>query len=393
MENEVILTRKELYDLVWVEPMNIVAKRYGKSEATFTKICIDHAIPVPRDGHWARVRMGKAIERPPLPGNYKGPLTIKFTLNKKTASSSRKSKVQKPDPDTPAPPPAHHDPRVSAARKFLSDNIEKPSFRDGLIWTKGQLLKIAVSPKPETIDRACNFMNELIAALRKNGYELYVNNNGTFIRIGELQLPVHLRERFREVKPENKDYGVISKRYEPSGNFNFIMSFATFEREWEIKDGPLVYEAELIVEKLENVCIKIKKDQIETDFESRKNAWDRERKKEKEEKRQHELTAFRNLLADARPWLEALSIRNYLAALEKQQTEKGPLSSEQEAWFKWAYAKADWYDPHIKAADEFLTGADRDALANNDNAEAARNNTYDYLLYLSEINKWRYKKS
>ena len=42
-----VLTRKELYDRVWTEPMQKLGKDFGLSDVGLAKTCRRYAIPVP----------------------------------------------------------------------------------------------------------------------------------------------------------------------------------------------------------------------------------------------------------------------------------------------------------------------------------------------------------
>ena len=55
------LTRTELYEMVWSEPMRTIAKRYNISDVGLRKICIRKNIPVPERGHWTRIRFGYEV--------------------------------------------------------------------------------------------------------------------------------------------------------------------------------------------------------------------------------------------------------------------------------------------------------------------------------------------
>jgi len=67
--------REKLYNEVWVDPVTIVAKRYGISDVALRKICRRMNIPVPPRGYWARLRSGERVKKPPLPP-HKGPNII-----------------------------------------------------------------------------------------------------------------------------------------------------------------------------------------------------------------------------------------------------------------------------------------------------------------------------
>src|SRR6185295_9122226 len=63
-ENE--LTRRDLYNRIWREPMVNVAKSFGLSDRGLAKICERAGIPVPPRGYWAKKSAGKRVIRPPL---------------------------------------------------------------------------------------------------------------------------------------------------------------------------------------------------------------------------------------------------------------------------------------------------------------------------------------
>src|SRR6266446_1088315 len=62
----VALTREQLYDIVWSEPIRTVAERYGLSDRGLAKICIRLHVPVPGRGYWRQKEVGKKVWQPPL---------------------------------------------------------------------------------------------------------------------------------------------------------------------------------------------------------------------------------------------------------------------------------------------------------------------------------------
>ena len=62
-----ILTRTELYELIWTHPRSSLAKELGVSDVAIGKLCVRSHIPGPPPGYWARKAVGKAGRRPPLP--------------------------------------------------------------------------------------------------------------------------------------------------------------------------------------------------------------------------------------------------------------------------------------------------------------------------------------
>jgi hypothetical protein len=64
---EIRLKRAELFERVWSEPVETLAKQWGLSGRGLGKACDRLQIPVPPRGFWARLRNGQKIRRPRLP--------------------------------------------------------------------------------------------------------------------------------------------------------------------------------------------------------------------------------------------------------------------------------------------------------------------------------------
>ena len=60
------LTRKQLYDLVWSEPVSKIAPRYNMSGVGFAKLCRREDVPLPPPGYWAKLKFGKKVPKPRL---------------------------------------------------------------------------------------------------------------------------------------------------------------------------------------------------------------------------------------------------------------------------------------------------------------------------------------
>jgi hypothetical protein len=59
--------RKALYDQVWSQPVQVVAKSFSISGAALAKTCRKLRVPVPSRGYWVRLRSGQKARKPPLP--------------------------------------------------------------------------------------------------------------------------------------------------------------------------------------------------------------------------------------------------------------------------------------------------------------------------------------
>jgi hypothetical protein len=76
------ISRKELYELIWSEPITTLARQFGISDVGLAKVCRRSDIPAPPRGYWAKVAAGDSISRPDLPERSDlGSRAITFRVN------------------------------------------------------------------------------------------------------------------------------------------------------------------------------------------------------------------------------------------------------------------------------------------------------------------------
>jgi hypothetical protein len=68
-----MISRDELYQLVWSKPMTKVAEQFDVSGSYLARICTLLNVPRPERGYWAKAAVGKAPAQlplqPPQPGD------------------------------------------------------------------------------------------------------------------------------------------------------------------------------------------------------------------------------------------------------------------------------------------------------------------------------------
>lgn len=65
-----ILTRTQLHELVWSEPMHCLERQTAISKTVIAEHCKELDVPLPTSGYWSKVRAGKDVVRTPLPQNH-----------------------------------------------------------------------------------------------------------------------------------------------------------------------------------------------------------------------------------------------------------------------------------------------------------------------------------
>ncbi len=104
------------------------------------------------------------------------------------------------------------------------------------------------------------------------------------------------------------------------------------------------------------------------------NIWEDYREKERIEKErkqriEDELIAFRNLIKQATRWKEAQLVREFINGSKLKVIANNEFTEELDRKFEWGFKKADWYDPTIEAKDEILFDSDREKVVQKEKPE------------------------
>lgn len=352
MEN-IILTRQELFELVWAQPMTVLAKRYDISDVGLRKACLRMNIPIPKAGHWQKVRAGRKIRIPELPlSDSKQEITLQEvdgTKNKKEYPWTQRQLEIESDPklNLVVPDKLHHpDELIVETKRIFSDK----DARGGLnIYVQSSMFQ-----------RALRFMDTFIKLLRARGHGIEVTYYETYAIIREQRVKIQLRERLRIV--DKTDGSWPTRDFVPTGIMLF-KSEGYGGYEW--LDGKRKLE-----EQLSNILAK-----IETKIDELHECWrqnkiredERDRlleiQKEKEQRKQQELRDFKKLLNKSLRWQQVKILRDFIADAEARAVLSQEVSDEFRNWKAWAVKKADWYDPYLESEDELLIDVDKEKLS------------------------------
>lgn len=365
---DVTLSRQELYQMVWKEPMTKLAKQYGLSDNGLRKVCIKMQIPLPKAGHWMKVQAGKKVIIPPLSSDYTGEQEVKLTVDKDGAFSEEgtvpsiqflENELKNSLGDLLLVPARLNRPDelIILAKEHL-ERERKQYLREGLVRSSSGYLGIAVSPA--NLARALRFMDTLVKAIKARGHSVYADYNETRVLIEGEWMEIHIREKLDKfvVKEGRWDRTL----YNPSGILVFQMKHI-WAKEWYDGKMPLEERLPRILASLEHKCRKMHEESIERD---RKRAEREERERvyrELENRQDQELDSFKTLLADAERWQKANMLREYAAGVERTAIGSDTLSDSLKEWLDWVRKKADWFDPQVKRHDALLTEVDWKTLS------------------------------
>lgn len=356
---EITLSRHELYQELWSQPLSLVANKYMHSEQSLIMLCIKLSIPLPRKGHWEKIKAGKFIHTPPLSSNYQGPGSVTLfsrAVAKSSPPVSTESKAQKKvTPYSTTFPTLPLDKIVVSAGHSLrkKENINY----DGMARTPQGELGICVSPG--LIDRALGFMDKLIKALRTRGHDIRLNARETYVVIFQQELSIYCREKCNRVT-SSKTWR--TNELQPSGLLVLKLD-GIYGREWI--DGKTKSIEDLIPSMIGKFEEEARRE-IEWRANAEKSRSEREElekiKKERELKHSSELNLTRLLLQRAMRWEKSLALRRFIDELEARIPFNQSAPEDITQYISWARKKADWYDPFINAEDEWLTDSDRESI-------------------------------
>jgi hypothetical protein len=363
MENDNIkLTREELYERVWSTPATKLAKEFGISDVAIGKICKKLNIPKPYPGYWQQLAVGHHVHKEPLPALKQGVPAVTYIYPHQPASPFKpenpevlaqiERETQLANSITVAETLHNTHQLVRQTRKVLEK--DKPDDYGMLSWSWNQrCMNVRVSKI--ALQRALRIMDALLKALEAIGYSAEVSKDGqvaTYILIGAEKVKVRLSEKAnrseRELTAEEKKKPAhtISNRwvYSPSGKLTFEIDEYSegFQKKWTDKaQKPLEEQLNEVVVGLILAGEALRLRRIEREEEQRRQR-EQERRRMEDQERRYYLDQHREA------WSQSQRLREFLRACEASLVErKGDLvpDSPEAKWLRWAYRYADQIDP------------------------------------------------
>jgi hypothetical protein len=370
--DETRVSREELYEKVWTEPVRTVVKGFGVSDVALAKQCKKLKIPLPGRGYWSKKTAGKSVRRIPLPA-----------LPPNDAVTPRAKTFSPPpviaDPELPAPVAEQiafeADPRNAI---FVREDLRSPhplvkATRDVLegkgpveSWRIGRTPRLDIDVSKEQRRRALRIMDALIRAFETRGWKVELGSGDdrkSYVTIFGQRLPFGIREMRRKVTdpPANPERLLDGTMYRPwrsrqrdeySGQLAFVIRY-----DWG--HGVLKSWAETktrrLEERLSDFIISLVKAGFE-ELEAAKRSAERERERQEaeerwlaeERRRDAEAARVQALLRQSERWETSRRLHSYLTAVRATaESQPGGLQADTDfyRWFVWAESYARSIDP------------------------------------------------
>ena len=263
------ISRAELYRAVWMSPLNKLAASYGISGPALKELLVKHEIPMPRLGHWTRIRFGKPVERTSLPAASDPSLVVVRFHATRTPTASDAAPMRSYPVKDPELFPLIDFERDPRNRITVGDRLPRPHAiisrtREALAaarerayrWNDGHTpprapsnaeMPIAVGDASTT--RALVLMDALFHALEQRGHKIVSRtepqltnrhcDSAICLMLGE-ELSFALREKTHMVQLTAAERKAASARleaskvrYEPTGMFELAISAGFWaDRRW-----------------------------------------------------------------------------------------------------------------------------------------------------------------
>lgn len=383
MGKSVKVTRQELFDQVWAEPVSRVAERYGLSGTWVRRTCLENDVPVPPRGYWARVAAGQNPKKLRLPkpsaaneivtlqsafGNAGNREALQDNREAERSDAVKEQKAFEADPANKIVIREDEQSKHSWAReveKRLRQRRRHLSSEEDPVHATVEGDALSVSVSPPLFERTILIVDAIAKASVARGFLPSRRKGGEILRVTAEGVPLRLelkekRDRFElpKPKPPKTAFERLTAEYGPrfgyrptgilqvrissdSGGSETSRTFTdttTHKVEDRLNDAMVAF-----------VQVALRHRAREERLRREREAWEAERRRREEEwrRREEEAARLRKLEELALQWERAQRLRRFISNANERGAfpliDGGPTSLE--AWSRWATAWADRLDP------------------------------------------------
>ncbi|MFA6244967.1 MAG: hypothetical protein WC655_28750 [Candidatus Hydrogenedentales bacterium] len=364
-KEKIVLSRQELYLLVWSKPMRMLAPELTLSDVVLARLCRKQEIPLPGRGYWRRIETGKEVMQQRLPDpERKWDSTFWVT---RLAPGEEQSETS--PPQVPAYELFECDPenRITVTEQLVNPHVltkhSKGAFRGArtddkygwMIPNEKPCLDIQVSQG--CLDRALRIMDAIVKALIARGINVeiseepyrisstvaIVQGEKVYFRVFESPMKGLRKERWS---------GKMKEGMVPSGRLVLEVNHNRRGMARQLRDKT----KKLVEERLNEFVVEVYREA------DRLKAWreaeerrlveaEKERLRQAQIRREQEALAVkvRELDSYIANWRKAKEIREFLDAVNEANVAYGGFEegSKHGEWLAWAISYADSIDPLV----------------------------------------------
>jgi len=222
-DDKIVLTKAELYEMVWKSPATHLSKKLGISDVAIAKICKKNNIPKPWAGYWQQLSAGYKPKKTSLPESVQNESKeITIQLQRKRSYDGIKSQLKNHQQNTGNKILVKENlynahPLVREARTVLN-NVRVDEYGRLSLYRDQKCLDIRVSKA--SVHRALRIIDALIKEFERREVEVKVKGSeNTVLSIRGEEVKVYLfepskrKERELTKEEKNKPSYLIYNRY------------------------------------------------------------------------------------------------------------------------------------------------------------------------------------
>ncbi len=384
------ITRTELYQMIWKDPMTKVAPQFGLSDVGLAKACKRYNIPRPPVGYWAQKQFGKQPPQTPLPAASENQQLIEFIAaeqakpaDKKTTKNERvqdeqlkaliEHEVQEENRILVPEQVSKYHPFVQQTKEAFADrNNDRGLYYPGFM-AEGARLDIRIGK--DSIPRALRLIDTIIKTVEDRGHKVVTESKEhrkeTYFELFGEKFTLQLREKTKMTRisedEQKKKRIFYSATYEPIGLLELrLHGKCSYSQLATWKDGSRktledqlndILIGFIIGVESERNCRKQREIFERQCREEERKRWQQEENRRKEQQKIQEMDEMMDWSDKATRIRKFVQVwRSHIESTE-EVIEEG---SELAVWIEWALNYADRIDPLGRKSRQLNTPSDAD---------------------------------
>ena len=336
--DEKTITRLELYDLIWDQPISKLSKQFKIEPQKLKEICIENNIPTPKRGYWSKVRYNKAIARTLLPEMENHNFKISLNTRKFRTDYHKRAFELEQRKDLKFKVPGRistYHPLVRSTKKLLEiidDSKEKFKF-----WKVSQEKDILPIHTDKMLrPRALRFMDTLIRIVEAMGHRMTFYCNRAHVEMFGQKTEINLRQKIYRIRTKDES-GWSRESWEKSDRLEFQAGPSFNHKRWIDNDKRKLEEyLPEIIAWIEKDCKYWHELRAQQAIAENKRLLEEQILEAIKKERELEQAKVDRLITDAENWNKTVIVERYLNEMEKQAILKNQMNQNTREYISWA---------------------------------------------------------
>ncbi|MGO4505273.1 hypothetical protein [Dyella sp. 2YAF14] len=363
MYEDIEFSRRDLFHMVWAQPVLAIAKEIGISDVALSKACRKAGIPLPGRGYWASVKGGRRVSEPKLPGLKPGQADlVRFRV---LQNPPNRVLWDAPQPVAPIAVPEKLQKPHRLVAELQAAAKEAREDKGVLVLNYAKVLRVRTSAR--CLPRSARLLDALLKQFESRGYSFRIGDRyvETEVVLNEGAIPFRLDEQTKQTPPPEPAparrkgtpaYEPWRPAYVLKGTGNFTLEFGKYSlqgcrRTWKDRPGlPLEAQLHEVMEAIPTWEATLRHARLEREEEEARSA-EAEKRRVNKARAEEVLRRQRALFVEnVRSWERAERLRRFVAAVV---SSTGP-TEEVMTWMAWANAQIKALDPLERSLKDVL---------------------------------------